>query len=222
MTIPKNELISYPGIEQSSYANVYKVGHPLSISLLYQYEGVDPETGLYTVADVNDDTSLDYNDRIAIQNMGRQFYGGISNNLSYKKFSLQFLMDFTKQKGYFDLFEYGDLGNQASVDFIELEESGDYQRISQSYEASEAFSNVLFSNLPIVDASYVRLRSLSFAYDFPSSFMVPIGLSDAKIFLNGQNLYTITKFKGLDPEEPNGGRYFAGLRTITGGIQIQF
>ena len=222
LTIPKNELISYPGIEQSSYANVYKVGHPLSISLLYQYEGVDPERGLYTVADVNNDENLDYNDRIVIQYFGKQFYGGISNNLSYKNLSLQVLMDFTKQKGYFDLFEYGDLGNQASIDFIELEESGDYQRISQSYEASEAFSNVLFSNLPVVDASYLRLRSLSFAYDFPSSFMVPIGLSNAKIFLNGQNLYTITKFKGLDPEEPNGGRYFAGLRTITGGIQIQF
>ncbi|WP_424494114.1 SusC/RagA family TonB-linked outer membrane protein [Salinimicrobium sp. GXAS 041] len=222
ITIPENKLVSYPGIEQSSYANVYKVGQPLAISLLYKYEGLDPETGFYKVADINNDGRLDYNDRVAIQDFGRKFYGGINNNFNYNNFSLQFLWEFTKQKGIFDLFEYGYLANQGSVDLETLEEGGQYQRISQSYEASDAYYYALFSTFPVVDASYLRLKSLSLGFQFPSSVMKSMGLKDGKVFLAGQNLYTLTSYKGMDPELPENGRYFGGLRTITGGLQVQF
>ena len=82
ITFPKNELISYPNIDQSSYAFKYKVGYPLNIDLLYDYQGIDPETGLYRVRDVNEDGRFDYSDRVVIQNWGRDFYGGLSNNLT--------------------------------------------------------------------------------------------------------------------------------------------
>src|SRR5690606_34738112 len=51
ISFPRNKLISYPDIEQSSYANTYRVGHPLNISLLYEYTGLDHVTGFYTVRD---------------------------------------------------------------------------------------------------------------------------------------------------------------------------
>src|SRR5690606_10523724 len=79
ITFPKNELLNYPNIDQSSYANVYRVGRPLNIDLLYQYEGIDPDTGLYSIADLNDDGRFDYDDRIIIKDQGRKFFGGINN-----------------------------------------------------------------------------------------------------------------------------------------------
>ena len=223
LTIPKNKLIKYPGIDQSPYSNVYRIGQPLSISLLYQYDGIDPEAGLYNVVDANGDGSFDYNDKLALRDLGRKFYGGIGNNFRYKNLSLHFLLDFTKQKGSFDLFEYGDIGNQAFIEIEDLQQGNTYQEISQSYEASDAFYRTLYSTFPIVDASFLRLRTVNIGYDFSSALAERLHLKKSGIFLNGQNLFTITNYRGIDPEVPTGGgRYFAGLRTITAGLQVQF
>lgn len=222
ITFPKNELISYPNIDQSSYAFKYKVGYPLNIDLLYDYQGIDPETGLYRVRDVNEDGRFDYSDRVVIQNWGRDFYGGLSNNLTYKNFSLQFLVRFVQQKGKISLFNAGEIGNQRTIVMEALENDSRFQKVSASLEAARAYSRVLNSNRPIVDASYARLESLSLGYQIPTSVVRKVLLTKARVFLNGQNLFTVTDYTGLDPEHPLSGLRFSGLRTITGGIQLQF
>src|SRR5690606_13719423 len=75
------------------YANRYRVGHPLSIGLLYQYDGIDPETGLYRTVDINEDERYNYTDRTVIKNLGSKYFGGITNNISYRGLSLRFSMD---------------------------------------------------------------------------------------------------------------------------------
>jgi TonB-linked SusC/RagA family outer membrane protein len=222
ISFPRNELISYPGLEQSSYANTYRVGEPLNIGLLYEYEGIDPETGLYMVADINGDESIDDEDQIVVWDRNRDFFGGIGNNFNYKNFSLQFLVEFVKQEGILNLFETGVLSNQRAEVAKALDNPGEFQRISTSIEASRAYTNVLNSRLPIVDASYLRLRTASFSYSFPSSLMNSLGLDTGNLFVNGQNLLTLTDYKGMDPELPNGGISFGGLRSITAGLQIKF
>lgn len=222
ITIPKNELLKYPGIEESSYANRYKVGEPLYISLLYQYEGLDPETGFYTVTDANEDGRYDFNDRTVVQHLGREYYGGISNQLTYKDLSLQFLIDFVKQEGDLELFNAGRIGNQREEVLQALNGNSSFQQISASSLANTSYLRVLDSTFPIVDASFMRLRNLSLAYSLPLSILKGIGLQTGKVFLNGQNLYTLTSYKGMDPEMPKGGMQFGGLRTITGGLQVQF
>src|SRR5690606_10912780 len=81
LSIPKNKLIAFPDIDQTAYAQQYRIGYPLNIRLLYQYDGVNPETGYHQVVDVNGDGSFSYEDRVVIKNFGRKFYGGISNDL---------------------------------------------------------------------------------------------------------------------------------------------
>ena len=222
ITVPKNELIEYPGIELSSYANTYRVGEPLSISLLYTYEGLDPETGFYKVRDVNEDDRYDYNDRVVVQHTGREYFGGITNDFSYKNFSLQFLVDFVKQEGDLELFNAGRLGNQREAVLIALDENRHFQQISASSLANTSYLRVLESTFPIVDASFIRLRSLTLSYNLPISEKMGIGIQNGKLFLNGQNLYTLTSYEGMDPEMPRGGMQFGNLRTITGGLQVQF
>jgi len=216
LTFPKNELISYPGIEQSSYANTYRIGHPLNISLLYDYTGLDPETGFYTVRDVNQDGSIDYEDRINIQNLNREFYGGINNNLTYQNFSLQFLWQFVKQQGSHTLFNAGRDSNP--IDKVLTDE--DYQQYSQSTQASTAFMNVINTDFSIQDASYLRLKTLSLGYNLPEALIGKSVIENFRLFLHGQNLLTITPYDGLDPDEPVSGAGFSNLRIITGGVQI--
>ncbi|MBZ9632005.1 SusC/RagA family TonB-linked outer membrane protein [Salegentibacter sp. LM13S] len=221
-TFPKNRLVSYPDIEESSYANTYRVGQPLNIALLYEYSGIDPETGFYNVVDVNGDESLDYQDRTIAWDRGRGFYGGISNNLSYSNFSLQFLWQFVKQEGILALFQAGTLDNQRSEVVNALNQGSKYQRISRSTQASRAYSDVLNSNFPIVDASFLKLKTINMSYSIPNELIIKLGLSSGKIFLNAQNILTISPYQGIDPEQPGRGTAFSALRTITGGLQINF
>ncbi len=217
ISFPENELLSYPDIEQSSYANTYRVGHPLNISLLYDYTGIDTETGFYTIRDVNEDGRFDHQDRINIQDQNRKFYGGINNNLSYKNFTLQFLWEFVKQKGRLALFNAGAPYNIMNID---AGSESDYQRISQSFQAGRAYGYVLDTSFPIQDASYLRLKTLSVGYSIPKDFLQRIGLKDCKLFIHGQNLLTFTPYEGLDPELPTSGTSLGSLRTISGGLQI--
>ena len=220
VSFPENKLVKYPGLEQSSYANTYRVGHPLNISLMYQYLGIDPESGFYQVKDVNDDGSFDYKDRVVIQKWDPNFFGGINNNLTYKNFSLQFFWQFVKQKGSFDLLDAGEIGVQSTQ--ILNDNNGRLQKISRSYEASTAYSRASNSSFAVVDASFLRLKNLSLTYSIPGSLSKYLRLQDARIFLTGQNLITLTDYEGLDPESPGGGTSFGSLRTITAGLQLQF
>ncbi len=216
LSVPTNKLIRYPNLDQSSYANVYREGYPLNISLRYQYDGLDPDSGFYIVKDINEDGSLDFKDRILVQDQSRNYYGGINNSLAYKAFSLQFLIEFVKQEGSQPLFYTGTLNNTLSG----LVGNSNYQRISQSYEANIAYSYASESLFPIEDASFLRLKTISLGYNIPETIIKKVGASSGKIFINGQNLLTFTPYSGLDPEFPYSGTGIGSSRTITGGFQI--
>ncbi|WP_370629893.1 SusC/RagA family TonB-linked outer membrane protein [Zunongwangia sp. SCSIO 43204] len=213
----KNELISYPEIEQSSYANVYKVGYPLNIVLNYNYTGVDPETGLYTFQDVNEDGRLDIQDRINIQDRNREFFGGISNDITYKNFHLQFLWEFVKQPG---RLSYLNAGRTSNILAFYLSEPN-LQIPTTSYQGSVAYSNALNSSVFNQDGSFLRLKTLAASYNL-EKIAGKLGLQQCQLFLNAQNLITLTSYKGLDPESPVGGSSIGNLRTISGGLQLKF
>ncbi|AVR46487.1 SusC/RagA family TonB-linked outer membrane protein [Christiangramia fulva] len=221
LSFPENELVSYPDIEQSSYANTYRVGHPLNISLLYEYTGLDPETRFYTIRDVNEDGRFDYQDRIVIQDRNRKFFGGLNNNLTYKSISLQFLWEFVKQDGFSSGFSAGNIGNSSDVILSSLDGVGPYQQLSQSVAASRAYNYVLSTTFPMHDASYLRLKTLSLAYQLPLKFTNSIGAKNWKLYVRGQNLLTLTDYEGLDPENPYSVA-IGNLRTLTGGMHINF
>lgn len=221
-TLPKNELVNYPNIQQSPYANIYRVGEPLNIALLYNYEGIDPETGFYQIADVNEDGRLDYEDRIITKDRNPEFYGGWQNTLQFKNFNLQFLFQFAKKEGEFKLFDAGRVGALRQEDYIGLE--GDrFQTISTQLDAIRSYSNVTRTSLPYTDASYIRLKTLSLSYFLPITPLQKIGIKNCKLFVQGQNLFTLTNYRGMDPEIAIGqGTEFGALRTFTTGIEINF
>jgi hypothetical protein len=91
ITIPRNKLISFPGLAYSSYAYSYVIGKPLSILNRYHSLGVDPATGVYQFEDVNKDGVLSPDaDLLATKNLDPVFYGGLGMIFSIRDSLVQY------------------------------------------------------------------------------------------------------------------------------------
>ena len=206
ISFPKNKLLSFPGLEASTYANQLVVGQPLDINLLYNFTGVDPETGNYTFEDVDGDGSISKpNDLKTVAFLGPKYYGGLQNSLSYKTLTLDFLFQFVKKKGRNYMANGalpGTMANQPVEVLDRWQNAGDQaalQRFSAGYDddAYMAYINYYDSTGSVGDASYVRLKNIALSYTLPSHRSLGIG---CRIYAQAQNLLTFTNYEGPDPE----------------------
>jgi hypothetical protein len=82
-----------------------------------------------------------------------------------------------------------------------------------------------FSSRLIQDASWLRLRNITLSYSLSPNLLGSIKhISEARIYVSGQNLLTWTKWRGLDPEDDNNisGTEYPNPRAITAGLEIRF
>ncbi|WP_168208704.1 SusC/RagA family TonB-linked outer membrane protein [Chitinophaga sp. XS-30] len=225
VSFPKNKLVSYPGIETSSYADTYAVGYPLSMQYTYDYTGIDPQTKLYTFRDINKDGNITLDaDRIPTF-IGQRAFGGVSNSLSYRNWKLNIMVSFANQQAlnfYFNTMPGAYLAGKSNQPRSVLNDPN-LQPYSQSFSGEIFKGNRLFdqSNAKIGDASYVRLKNISLAWSIPKAWQNAISIKNASIYLQCQNLLTITKYKGLDPENPfSGALWLPPLSMTTLGISV--
>jgi hypothetical protein len=200
-----NKLLAFPGLETSAYRNQYVVGQPTTIQKLFEFTGVDPQTGLYQFTDFNGDGIISHEyDRQVVKDVNPDFYGGLQNVITYKGFQLDFLFQFVKQQN----FNFantqkfaGHFINQPVEYLNSWQQAGDtapYQLFAtntnqQATQRSDFFG---LSNAVISDASFIRLKNISVAYTLPKSMIPHVG---CRLALEGQNLLTFTKYKGADP-----------------------
>ncbi|WP_289661258.1 TonB-dependent receptor [Flavobacterium panacagri] len=224
-----NKLLSFPGIETSSYYTTYVVGNPLSSRYLYNFTGVNAN-GIAQFEDANGDGKISSGfaqtgtgDRKYYGPSYPKYYGGISNSISYKKFSLDFLFQFVKQEGRSLLSSIAvQPGYPYGLANYQVDEYNDYLAqgnvLSSNYQAS--FFNYAGSTATIVDASYIKLKNVSASYNIPLDQNTQKFIQNIRVSLQGQNLVTFTKYKGFDPETQ--GLNLPPLRTITLGTQFTF
>ncbi|MBF4494170.1 TonB-dependent receptor [Flavobacterium sp. MR2016-29] len=224
-----NKLLSFPGIETSSYYTTYVVGNPLSSRYLYNFTGVNA-AGIAQFEDANGDGKISTGfaqtgngDRKYYGPSYPKYYGGISNSISYKAFSLDFLFQFVKQEGRSLLSSIAiQPGYPYGLANYQVDEYNDYiaqgNVLSSAYQAS--FSNYAGSTATIVDASYIKLKNVSATYNIPLDQSTQKFIQNIRLSLQGQNLVTFTKYKGFDPETQ--GLNLPPLRTITLGTQFTF
>jgi hypothetical protein len=228
ITVPKNKLIKFENIENSTFANRYRVGKSLNIVRFYQALGVNPDTGIYEFEDFNQDGVIDrIDDRQIIKDFTPKFYGGLGNSISYKNLSLDFFFQFKKQLGYNHFREEALVGfrlNGPVELFNRWQEPGDITSIQRSGYLNPANGlgtasvNQGESNAAVTDASFIRLRNISLTYRVPKNISRGIDLS---VYLQGQNLLTITGYKYRDPEQ-SGNHILPPLRQITLGLNLGF
>jgi len=224
ISISRNKLISFPGLAGSTYRNRYRIGEPLNMQLSYRYLGVNPQTGIYEYVDENKDGVISSpDDRQTVVDLNPAFFGGFENQLSYKRWKLDFLFQFVKQRnlsGFVGL--GGSMFNRSTAMLDRWRKPGDvakYQLYSSGLNAAavSAQSRYRDSDAAIVDASYIRLKNLSLNYE------IPLRLKAVRVtaMLQGQNLLVFTPYRDGDPEFTLQGS-IPPLRVISAGAQLNF
>lgn len=184
----------------------------------YQGNAAQPtQPGDRKFADITGDGQITADDRTSLGSPIPKFYGGFNLDLAYKAFD-------------FNAFFYGSFGNKifnyqarnlesfqapgfvgiqnVSVDYYQnrwttTNPSNRYARVNYNDDVS---ANNVASSVYVEDGSYLRLRNVTLGYSLPASLSKKLTLSKVRIYLAAQNLFTITKYTGLDPEigQPTG------------------
>ena len=226
ISFSENKLLSFPNLESSTYSNQFVIGEALNIQKVYHYTGLDPQTGVFTFEDMNGDGIVSALDKQVVKDFNPSFFGGLSNQINYKRWQLDFLLQFVKQDNYTSAVMAGlpgTKGNQSVEILQHWQTAGDtagYQIYTTGYNgpAVDAYYNYYESDGVIGDASYVRLKNVALSYKVPSNWL--FGAS-CKVSLEGQNLLTFTSYKGRDPEFSTYG-YLPPLKVFTVGLQFTF
>ena len=238
-----NQILSlYSGLKFLPANPGIAVGQPVGRSgegaiFSAEYAGVNPATGRPMWYDIN--RNITYlplaADRIYYGSSLGTVFGGLNNNFSYKGF--EFTTFFT--------YEYGGIGSDGQYGF--LRENGtrlalnalqdvvdrtwktpgqitDIPRDVTTNGANEIRGNSRNSGTAaLLKYDFIRLSQLTLAYSFKPSLVSRIGLSRARIYMQGVNLWTYTDYPGYDPEFTGAGTGQIPLtKSYTLGVQIGF
>ena len=231
-----DKLYSYPGFENSPYATNLVIGKPLSTVYLMHYTGINPLNGTYTFEDRNKDGQLyigsgavpisDHDDRYIEFNPALSYTGGLGINASYKNFGVYCFFIF-KKKWAGDPYLLQSIGGMNNLPLPrEIAENhwqkpGDQAKYPK-YTAYTNLGNIQASDAAYVDASYLRMNSLSISYQLPEKWLQRIKMKGCTLSLNTQNLFTISSFKGIDPEIDGGMGVVPMSRSINTNLSINF
>jgi TonB-linked SusC/RagA family outer membrane protein len=227
-TLPSNKLAAFQNITTSSYANRYVVGKSLFIQEEFHNTGVNPQTGLYSF-ETKDPNGPDFpKDLKPTKPITQKYYGGIDNKFSYEGFELDIFVQFVDQLGYNVQDSYSSQPgvvnqNEPTTVLNRWQTPGDLtnnQRFGTNGTTANAFYNFQISDGVITNTSFLRLKNFALAYQLPTNWKSKCRLQNARIYLQCQNLITITGYKGIDPE--TGSFALPPLRMITAGLQIGF
>ncbi|MCU0470903.1 MAG: TonB-dependent receptor [Arcicella sp.] len=186
--------------------------------------------------DLNGDGKIDEKDVTVIGNPNPTFTYGMTNTVKYKNFDLSvFLQGSYGAK----IFNYARRQTEAMNSLY----SNQLETVMNRYTATNTNTNMprfnqwhdgnrRISDRYIEDGSYLRIQNVSLGYNIPKSILSKIKVSNARIYVSGQNLYTFTKYTGYDPElGANNNRvtlmnidngHYPNPRSFTLGANIEF
>ncbi|WP_312822753.1 SusC/RagA family TonB-linked outer membrane protein [Epilithonimonas sp.] len=226
ITFPKDKLLDFPNLESSTYKNFFEIGRSTSLRKLYQYNGIDQATGLYTFEDFNNDGVINSADRMITKELRQYWYGGLQNTLRYKNWSLNVLLQISRQNqsnlyasdGYLGLME------NKSVIFLDYwtpdNPNARFQKPSAGYDAAaiNANSQFLESDATVSNTYMMRLKNASLNYAIPNNQQKRL---NATVYVQGQNLFTWSNYKGINPEFTLAG-FVSPLRIVSFGINLTY
>jgi TonB-linked SusC/RagA family outer membrane protein len=162
-------------------------------------------------ADVNGDNVVNANDRVSLGSPQPKLFGGLNLDATYKAWD-------------FNLYFYGVTGNkilnyvESNLESFQKRGSEGVENVSSEYYSNhwtptnpsdrfaralandDATGNLIPSSAWVEDGSFVKLKNLMVGYTFPSAWSNKYTISKLRVYISIQNLFTITKYSGLDPE----------------------
>lgn len=234
-----------------------QVGHPMAAWFMLKTDGIfqkqedidnyvnkegvqiqpNAKPGDIKYIDLNGDGTINNDDRQFVGSPWPKFQGGLQFNAKYKRFSLNLqLVGVFGYKIYDDirrnLDSYAQLNNfRNDIDpWTPTNTNTNDPRLGLVTDPGINDNNRGESDRWLENGSYLRVRNLQLAYLLPEAFVKRSGFKNSSIFVSGQNLFTITKYKGLDPDVEGAGINQRGLdngnwppaRIISFGISAEF
>jgi TonB-linked SusC/RagA family outer membrane protein len=177
-----------------------------------EWYGVNPENGAPQWYDANGEPTSDYSKAVD-RKVGTAlpiFYGGLFNSLSYKWFTLDFNFTFNYgnkiynyMRMYMDADGLESVHNQMSLDnglgWSRWEEPGDIATHPKA-STNAATNSRNKSSRFLEDGSYLRLRNVTLSFNLPQTWLSKMKMSSARIYLSADNVFTLSRFSGMDPE----------------------
>jgi TonB-linked SusC/RagA family outer membrane protein len=232
ITFNKNKVISLTnGVPYilGGQGNRLQPGQPVSAFYGYVADGIfktdaevnnginQPGKGLGRIRyqDLNGDKVIDDNDRTWIGDPNPKFITGLNLSASYKGFdasvfvsavygnkiynTIKSLTDFTYfpfNFGKATLTAWSTSNPNSSVPSVNLNNPNNELRTSTYF---------------VENGSYLKIKSIQIGYSLPKSLISKIGINKARVYVQGQNLFTFTKYSGMDPEVGPGGVLNEGI-----------
>jgi len=190
-----------------------------------------PGVGRIKYVDENGDGVIDYNDRTWLGSDLPKAQFGLNLAAFYRGFDLSLFFNsiirdaYNNSKFYTDLFQ-GWTGNHgtrlldAAHAYEEFLSTGYYDCETPAPIVENPNNETELSEFIIEDGSFLRLKSLTFGYTLPRTILDKLHMNNARIYFQAQNVFTITKYKGADPEGL--GYPYAIPRQFTFGLQFGF
>lgn len=246
-----NDRVIYAGVSGSGNTFITRRGDPIASFFGYVYQGVfmsqaeldqyphlpSDKVGDGRYQDTNKDGVIDDRDKVIIGNNHPDFIAGMSNNFSYKNFSLGIQLTASYGAKLFSFFE-------RMVGTFNGSRNGMIQQLERWRSPSEPGGGYYFrptanptglqltpSSAWVTDASYLRIQNVTFGYTFADGLLKNIGINNLRVYVAAQNLLTITNYPGYDPatsSEGSGlakGGDFSGYpvaRSIILGVNVRF
>ncbi len=174
-------------------------GMPLGSFYGYKTNGVDPETGELNYVDINGDGKITASDRTYIGDPNPDFTFGMTNTFRFYGVSISFMLQ-------------GSYGNDI-FNASRIETEGMYDAKNQSTRVLDRWRRPgMITSIPkagfdmkvsdyfVEDGSYIRLKDLTIGYEFSGKWMKKIGMTKLQPYFSAQNLFTLTRYMGMDPE----------------------
>ncbi len=229
ITYNQNEITSLGQVDEFELGtSIVKVGLPLGTHYYVSWAGVNPTNGEGLYYKKDGTVTNDFNEAEPLTDFGTSeppIFGGFGLNANYKGIEL----------GVFFSYAYGYYRSNNQVFFQQNPNFAQFNLYKEMKDMWQQPGDVThiegitspkqFSSKGIEDSSFLRFRNLRLSYSIPSKIIERTKIfSGLRIYAQGQNLYTWTKYTGFDPEDSNNiATYeYPTPRTFTLGVDISF
>ena len=193
------------------YENAQEVLATMPLGRSYTtLEDAEVMVGKFKFEDVNGDGRITTADRTFIGNPHPDLVASLNFNLAYKNFDLTAffystigneIFNNTKYFTDFWLFE----GNKSTRmrDNSWVKGGDNSKAVLPVLDYGDGYSGTNSNSYYVENGSFLRLKNLVIGYTFPKQVLQKAGISNLRIYLQAENVFTITKYEGLDPETTN-------------------
>ncbi|HEY0771590.1 MAG TPA: SusC/RagA family TonB-linked outer membrane protein, partial [Sphingobacteriaceae bacterium] len=244
----KNKVVDLDGETIITGRRIIKEGYPIDSYYIYQADGIyqnqqevdnsakvstGVKPGYLRYRDINGDNKIDGNDRVITGRSNPQYTYSFALNFGYKRLSLNSFFQGVQGIDLYPTVNWGQpFNNGAGVTKEWVTDAWTSQNpaarlpiLTTATGAPEMYSTANSSSFWLQNGSYLRLKSLQLKYDISEQWISKISLSKLSLFANAENLLTLTKFEGFDPEKnikSDNFYEYPTLKTFNFGINATF